>query len=291
MFPRIVNELQHWNVNPANMCSVSTVFTNLASLTCEVICASDAAKDLVELKQRHARHRKEKMTKRNIAFQIESSAQRNAEKVKQCAVVLPRKKSSSECSDVSCAEVKSSSNGSFGVCSSDSDQLKQRRTKRVRKRFSVLPCSGLDGNLSIAPDAYYDSCRESSSVLIVEDKLPRSVKSRRWNTTKRTIKRKAGLRTMTTKMCRNFRETRRGNNIVAKCRGSSDVVENDKLVNASFLTCESKENVDHCTCQKNSEARIRMVSYNLRDTDLHQSANGNQSNLEVRMVAFVVRCS
>ncbi len=286
------------------MCSVATVFTNLATLTCEAVCKSDAAREAVNLKQKKWRQRRsnKSMTRNKCSKSTHRQKVGSAPTVKQCAVVKPTVKLSSthlerrvcdsgphlSCSgsvqrrsDESGSRVRDvdSQGSSSGVSTADS-RLEQEMNTAAERQETTRRARDNAANredLPIAPDAFYDSRHCSCSVLSLPIVSPLDGsavrKYRKRNRPLKKFKRKgsekphAKDRKATICAIDNLvvnREDRK------KIQAEEKKMTDEKLVDLSFSTCLSKENVDQCTC-KISAAKLLKVS--IVETQVRQEAN------------------
>ena len=148
-----------------------------------------------------------------------------------------------------------------------------------------------DDTQSLAPDEYYGSHYESCSILNFPVlPIPEAVISKTYKKRKRE-KRKTKRRSKKESSCeQNSEITCAVDNLSVVMRGDKDdldATENNIFANLSFLTCESKENVDHCTCVRNVDIMKDEVTYmnhspSSTETDCSQNNSTNQSRSEVR---------
>ena len=313
------------------MCSVTTVFSNLASLTCETMCTSTVPREIVNLKQRTGDRqygrRLQHVPKRSARLQGNVlPSKKTCSGAKKCAIVIPTRKTSNGSvdelytfahsisrTDLSAVKVQKrrnkeknrrqsteSSGSSSGVSTADSKLLQEiNNNNSTNKQGSKVTETKSSTNvteedtLSLAPDAYYDSCSyESCSLLSLPViPFPDAAISKVYRKRKRE-KRKTKGRGRKNSTCKengtihcavdNLSVVEREDKDVA------DAIKSAKLANLSFLTCESKENVDHCTCGRNVEIMKDEVAYiehspNSTKSDSSQDNSENQNDNEVSL--------
>ena len=328
------------------MCSVTTVFSNLASLTCETMCTSTIPREIVNLKQRtddkecgrtddrqylrtddRQRRRGKSAPSRSTRLQGNLLPKKPYSGAKKCAVVIPTRKPSSGTTedlytftrstsqtDLSALKLQKrrsktkhrrqsteSSGSSSGVSTADSklfQELNNNNACTNKPDSEVTETKGStnvadEDNLSLAPDAYYDSCSYESCSLLSLPVLPFpdaavSKVYRKRKRQKRITKRKERK----SSICKE--------NVIIHCavdnlsvveredKGVADTTRSARFANLSFLTCESKENVDHCTCGRNVEImkdEVSCVEYSPNSTksDSSQDNGENQNTNEVSL--------
>ena len=312
------------------MCSVTTVFSNLASLTCETMCTSTVPREIVNLKQRtrdrQCGRRVQHVPKRSARLQGNVLPKKTFSGTKKCAVVIPtRKPSNGSAADLytfvhstsrtdlpavklqkrqnkakNRRQSTESSGSSSGVSTADSKLLQEinnnnntnKQDSEVTETKSSKNVTEED-NLSLAPDAYYDSCSYESCSLLSLPVIPFpdaaiSKVYRKRQREKRKTKRK-GRKNFTCKENGTIHCAVDNLSVVEhEDKDVADAIKSAKLANLSFLTCESKENVDHCTCGRNVEIMKDEVAYierspNSTKSDSSQDNGKNQNNNEVSL--------
>ena len=233
---------------------------------------------------------------------------------KQCAVVIPTRKpakvsvedlyvSTSPPTDLAAVKVRrtkhknrrrsaESADSTSGVSTADSKDIDTNNNENDQdnKDNNVETVTATDNdNLSLAPDAYYDSHYESCSVLsfpVVP--IPNAVVAKAYK--KRKRERRRVKRRSKKDSCDESSEINCAVDNLSIVRREDKIdlnVEENKFANLSFLTCQSKENVDHCTCDRNVEIMKDELSHmqrspNSTKSDSSQDNSGNQSKKEVR---------
>ena len=315
------------------MCSVTTVFSNLASLTCETMCTSTVPREIVNLKQRTGDRqygrRVQHVPKRSARLQGNLLPPKKPYSgAKKCAIVIPTRKTSNGSvddlytfahstsrTDLSAVKLQkrrnkaknrrqstesTGSGSSSGVSTADSKVLQEINNNKNPNKQGIETTETKsstnvteEDTLSLAPDAYYDSCSYGSCSLLSLPVIPFpdaaiSKVYRKRKREKRKTKRK-GRKNSTCKENGTIHCAVDNLSVVGReDKDVADAIKSAKLANLSFLTCESKENVDHCTCGRNVEIMKDEVAYvehspNSTTSDSSQDNGENQNDNEVSL--------
>ena len=315
------------------MCSVTMVFSNLASLTCETMCTSTVPREIVNLKQRTGERqygrRLQNVPKRRARLQGNLLPPKKPySSAKKCAIVIPTRKTSNGSvddlytfahstsrTDLSAVKLQkrrnkaknrrqstesTGSGSSSGVSTADSKVLQEINNNKNPNKQGIEATETKsstnvteEDTLSLAPDAYYDSCSYESCSLLSLPVIPFpdaaiSKVYRKRKREKRKTKRK-GRKNSTCKENGTIHCAVDNLSVVGReDKDVADAIKSAKLANLSFLTCESKENVDHCTCGRNVEIMKDEVAYvehspNSTKSDSSQDNGENQNDNEVSL--------